>query len=843
MSGPRRTARPRRRRPAASTRTASRRPAGCCSRSTARRRSTGSPPSPPGWSAPATPRSRCSPTRTPVVGGFGLPAGRHRRPRAADRRAVGDRRPHGDARSTSPSAAADERVAEPARRHVRPGPGLPRFAARSRRPATSVGALAVYDPEPRTVDRRRGRAAAAARRVRRRRAGALRRRARPSAPRSPGSNVALEASSIGIWETRPPDAAPCDWDERCAALFGARRRPPSVASDAGARRFRAPRRPRPRAGRPWTAPSRQRGQFTAEFRALRPDGSRALDGRPRPGGRPTRAASRYGSSGTILDVTDARQQAEQRLAAMQRATAIAEVAAELANAARHGGPRRDRAARRAGARRPVQRAGHLRRRRRAAAAAHDPAADRRGPGPRRLPRRRASRSSCDDSQPTQYAAMHGGARPAGRSRRSARPLPGRPGGHRDPRRPRDRRPAAAGGGAGPRLVRRASGDRPRVRRRRRRGARGAGRADRAQRLAAPGRRRARRAVAAMAEANQRLQLLAEAGRVLSGTLEIDAAGRCSWPSSSSPSWATGAGSSSPTSRAGCTSWPCAHRDPSRREEVDGLRAADGRASMTDEAAARVVTATGRPMIVPSIDCEPRGAGASRPRRSGRRWPGWASASGTVVPLVARGQTLGALGLFNREERGPLSPAEVDTAVEIGRRAGLALHHARLFGQQRDARRRAAAQHAHRAAASPTTRRSSSATCRPPPGAEIGGDWYDAFLQADGATGARDRRRRRPRHPRRRGDGPGARPAARHRVLQRGLAGRGAHRAGPRDRGARARHHGDGAGRPPRAGRGRPAGRADPAALVQRRAPAARAARRRRQGRRCSTTTAPTCCSA
>ena len=59
-----------------------------------------------------------------------------------------------------------------------------------------------------------------------------------------------------------------------------------------------------------------------------------------------------------------------------------------------------------------------------------------------------------------------------------------------------------------------------------------------------------------------------------------------------------------------------------------------------------------------------------------------AASGPIVPLVARGHTLGALGLFNREERGPLSADQVDTAVEIGRRAGLALHHARLYGQQR-----------------------------------------------------------------------------------------------------------------------------------------------------------------
>ena len=61
----------------------------------------------------------------------------------------------------------------------------------------------------------------------------------------------------------------------------------------------------------------------------------------------------------------------------------------------------------------------------------------------------------------------------------------------------------------------------------------------------------------------------------------------------------------------------------------------------------------------------------------------AIASGVVVPLVARGQTMGALGLFNDEERGPHTSAEIGTAVEIGRRAGVALHQARLYGQQRD----------------------------------------------------------------------------------------------------------------------------------------------------------------
>jgi serine phosphatase RsbU (regulator of sigma subunit) len=173
-----------------------------------------------------------------------------------------------------------------------------------------------------------------------------------------------------------------------------------------------------------------------------------------------------------------------------------------------------------------------------------------------------------------------------------------------------------------------------------------------------------------------------------------------------------------------------HRDPSRREEV----AAYVRSMvsvMTDEASARVVTATGRPMTVATVDWDrvERALPDAGVREALARL---GVGSGSVVPLVARGQTLGALGLFNREERGPLSPAEVDTAVEIGLRAGLALHHARLFGQQRDL---ADALQRSMLTEPPEPNHSQIVVRYVPAaaGAEIGGDWYDAFLQPSGAT--------------------------------------------------------------------------------------------------------------
>jgi serine phosphatase RsbU (regulator of sigma subunit) len=174
----------------------------------------------------------------------------------------------------------------------------------------------------------------------------------------------------------------------------------------------------------------------------------------------------------------------------------------------------------------------------------------------------------------------------------------------------------------------------------------------------------------------------------------------------------------------------AHRNPRRTSEVAAYVRAMV-AVMTEHAAARMVTSTGRPVVLTSIDWNdielalPDVAAREALARLG-------VGSAVVVPLVARGQTLGALGLFSREGREPLSPAQVDTAMEIGLRAGLALHHARLFSQQRDL-----AETLQRSMLTdPPEPDHSHIVVRYRPaaaGAEIGGDWYDAFLQPDGAT--------------------------------------------------------------------------------------------------------------
>ena len=109
-----------------------------------------------------------------------------------------------------------------------------------------------------------------------------------------------------------------------------------------------------------------------------------------------------------------------------------------------------------------------------------------------------------------------------------------------------------------------------------------------------------------------------------------------------------------------------------------------------------------------------------------------SARGPSSPWWRAGRPSAPSACSAGRSAAPLSPAEVDTAIEIGLRAGLALHHARLFGQQRDL-----ADALQRSMLTdPPEPDHSHIVVRYVPaaaGAEIGGDWYDAFLQPGGAT--------------------------------------------------------------------------------------------------------------
>ena len=559
----------------------------------------------------------------------------------------------------------------------------------------------------------------------------------------------------------------------------------------------------------------EHGQFTAEFRALTVDGSvRWMVARGRmvsdSRGEPVRLL------GTIIDVTDARRQAEQRLSAMQRATAIAEVAAELANAAKMEELPEI-----------VQRGAQVLGAESSALAVFEP-----DDGPLRLHMTNRLTDEIqvhveypvagveielDETQPTQYAAMHGRAGAAGRPRRRHRPVPGRARGPRGAQHPRMAAlPLRVEGRVLGAFVPLWSTDHPFA-------------ADDVEvlealaaqialsvsRLQADAERAA--AVTAMREANQRLQLLAEAGRILSGTLDIDQQVRelaeLVVPDLADWCWIV------VTDEQGrLHDMASAHRDPSRREEVAALRAVDGR---RDDRRGRRARGHRHRAADDRDDGRlgARGAGAPRPGVRGRRWPGSGVGSGTVVPLVARGQTLGALGLFNREERArsarprstPRSRSACGPAWRCTTRgcsASSATSPTRCSAACSPSRR------------SPTTRRSSSGTCRPRPG------------RRSAATGTTPSCSPTARTVVAIGDvvGHDTRAAAamgQVRGLLRGIGyssgGSPAEVLTELDRaieGLALDTMATAAGRPPRAGRGGPAGGAGPAPLVERGPPAA-----------------------
>ncbi len=107
-------------------------------------------------------------------------------------------------------------------------------------------------------------------------------------------------------------------------------------------------------------------------------------------------------------------------------------------------------------------------------------------------------------------------------------------------------------------------------------------------------------------------------------------------------------------------------------------------------------------------------------------------SGVAVPLLARGRTLGALTVYRGADRPPAAAEDVAAAREVADRVALALDNARLFDQQR----RLAEALQRSMLTAPPQPDDAEIVVRYQPAvqvAQVGGDWYDAFLQPDGST--------------------------------------------------------------------------------------------------------------
>lgn len=108
------------------------------------------------------------------------------------------------------------------------------------------------------------------------------------------------------------------------------------------------------------------------------------------------------------------------------------------------------------------------------------------------------------------------------------------------------------------------------------------------------------------------------------------------------------------------------------------------------------------------------------------------ASALVVPLRGHDRTVGVLSAYRGTDRPAFSEDDLQLVVEVAARAGLALDNARLYSEQRDL-----AEALQRSLlTAPPQPDGIEIAVRYVPAAEVaqvGGDWYDAFLQPDGST--------------------------------------------------------------------------------------------------------------
>jgi sigma-B regulation protein RsbU (phosphoserine phosphatase) len=175
----------------------------------------------------------------------------------------------------------------------------------------------------------------------------------------------------------------------------------------------------------------------------------------------------------------------------------------------------------------------------------------------------------------------------------------------------------------------------------------------------------------------------------------------------------------------------AHRDPARLPDLDTYLAGR-RSGARDRPALMAALLSGEPVQLTTLEPTLTGPEAlpSLPvRHAVQRL---APSSVVFVPLRTHGEVIGALSLVNSGNRPPHTEQEIAAAVEVAHRGALALDNARLYGRQRKV-----AETLQRSLLTPPPQSADlriAARYRPASRHTlVGGDFYDAFAQADGAT--------------------------------------------------------------------------------------------------------------
>ncbi|HKW45009.1 MAG TPA: SpoIIE family protein phosphatase [Candidatus Eremiobacteraceae bacterium] len=227
-------------------------------------------------------------------------------------------------------------------------------------------------------------------------------------------------------------------------------------------------------------------------------------------------------------------------------------------------------------------------------------------------------------------------------------------------------------------------------------------------------------------AEERLEFLAEAGRVLALSLDPHTtlgriAGLCV------PTLADWCAVELLQDDGGLDIVALKHRDPS---QIDRAREFRERYFPDNDAAVGMVVRTGKSLLLGELTSEPI-AGARTDGGERARLRELEPTSVIIAPLIARGNTLGAITLVSAESKRRYGQDDMEFAEIVSRRAALAYDNARLFAREQHVAE------SLQTASLPTLLPDIpglriNATYRA--GAkelEIGGDWYDAFELPDG----------------------------------------------------------------------------------------------------------------
>lgn len=122
----------------------------------------------------------------------------------------------------------------------------------------------------------------------------------------------------------------------------------------------------------------------------------------------------------------------------------------------------------------------------------------------------------------------------------------------------------------------------------------------------------------------------------------------------------------------------AHQDPAMIEFAERYRARYP--PRMDTAGAGDVLATGQPMLVPEIGTELLAAAAQSEEHL-ELLLGLGMRSVLVVPMRAGGRTTGVISFVASESGRVFSEGDLDVAIELGRRAGVAVENSRLFTER------------------------------------------------------------------------------------------------------------------------------------------------------------------